>query len=264
MHAVGFLADNAYAGGLDYDWRLSQMYSISGYLAGSHIAGNTEAIQRLQENNVHTFQRPDADYLGVDPDATTLQGHAGSVSFGKISGESTRFSSFVGYKSPGFDTNDLGFMRRADEKNQSNWFQWRNFKPGKYVRTRNFNINQYSGWNFGGDRLYSGGNINSHWTFTNYYSIGGGFNARRGAVPRSRDARRSRRARQSDQARTSGITRTPTTARRCRSTTTAATGPTPRTARARTSIPASTGARPRRCRSISASVTASTTTIRSG
>ena len=67
-------------------------------------------------------------------------------------------------------------MRRADERNQSNWFQWRNFTPGKYVRTRNFNINQYQGWNFGGDRLYSGGNINSHWTFTNYYSIGGGYN----------------------------------------------------------------------------------------
>ena len=67
-------------------------------------------------------------------------------------------------------------MRRADERNQSNWFQWRNFTPGKYVRTRNFNINQYAGWNFGGDRTYSGGNINSHWTFTNYYSIGGGFN----------------------------------------------------------------------------------------
>ena len=44
------------------------------------------------------------------------------------------------------------------------------------MRTRNFNINQYQGWNFGGDRLYSGGNINSHWTFTNYYNIGGGFN----------------------------------------------------------------------------------------
>ena len=174
--ATGFLADNAYAGGLDYDWRLSPMYSISGYVAGSHITGNTVAIQRLQENNVHTFQRPDADYLGVDPNATQLQGHAGSVSFGKIAGESTRFSTYVGYKSPGFDTNDLGFMRRADEKNQSNWFQWRNFKPGKYVRTRNFNINQYQGWNFGGDRLYSGGNINSHWTFTNYYSIGAGYN----------------------------------------------------------------------------------------
>src|SRR4030095_6101836 len=172
--AVGYLADDAYAGGLDYDLRLSALDSINGYVGGRHIAGNTVAIQRLQENNVHSFQRPDADYLGVDPGATTLQGHAGSVSFGKISGESTRFSSYVGYKSPGFDTNDLGFMRRADEKNQSNWFQWRNFKPGKYVRTRNFNINQYQGWNFGGDRLYSGGNINSHWTFTNYYSIGAG------------------------------------------------------------------------------------------
>jgi hypothetical protein len=173
---VSFLADNAYAGGVDYDWRLSPMYSITGYFAGSHITGNAAAIERLQENNVHTFQRPDADYMGVNANATSLSGHAGSASFGKISGESTRFSSNVGYKSPGFDTNDLGFMRRADEINQSNWFQWRNFKPGKYVRTRNFNINQYQGWNFGGDRTYSGANINSHWTFTNYYSIGGGIN----------------------------------------------------------------------------------------
>jgi hypothetical protein len=44
------------------------------------------------------------------------------------------------------------------------------------VRTRNFNLNQYSGWNFGGDRMYLGANINTHWTFTNYYSVGAGFN----------------------------------------------------------------------------------------
>ena len=173
---VSFLADNAYAGGVDYDWRLSKMYSISGYFAGTHIKGNAGAIERLQENNVHGFQRTDADYVDVDPNATSLSGHAGSMSFGKISGESTRFNTFVGYKSPGFDTNDLGFMRRADEKNFSNWFQWRNFKAGKWFRTRNFNINQYAGWNFGGDRTYSGGNINAHATFANYYSIGGGVN----------------------------------------------------------------------------------------
>ena len=174
--ATSFLSDNAYAGGIDYDWRLSPMYSISGYLAASHIAGTPEAITRLQENTVHGYQRPDADYVAVDTGATALSGHAGSVSVGKIAGETIRFSSFFGYKSPGFDTNDLGFMRRADERNQSNWIQWRNFRPGKYVRTRNFNINQYQGWNFGGDRTYSGGNINSHWTFTNYYTVGGGFN----------------------------------------------------------------------------------------
>jgi hypothetical protein len=174
--ATSFLANNAFAGGLDYDWRLSQKYSVSGYWAGSMIKGNTGSITRLQENNVHSFQRPDADYIDLDLDATTLRGHAGSLSVNKISGETTRFSSFVGFKSPGFDSNDLGFMRRADEKTVSNWFQWRNFTPGKYVRTRNFNLNQWAAWNFGGDRLFSGGNINSHWSFTNYFSIGAGFN----------------------------------------------------------------------------------------
>jgi hypothetical protein len=174
--ATTFLSNNAFAGGIDYDWRLSPMYSISGYAATSYLKGSTDAITRLQENNVHGFQRPDADYVDVDYDSTTLRGHGGSISVGKIAGETLRFSSYAGYKSPGFDTNDLGFMRRADERNQSNWVQWRNFKPGKYVRTRNFNVNQYAGWNFGGDRTYSGANINSHWTFTNYYSIGGGYN----------------------------------------------------------------------------------------
>ncbi|HJU43812.1 MAG TPA: DUF5916 domain-containing protein [Vicinamibacterales bacterium] len=174
--ATSFLADNAFAGGVDYDWRITPMYNVSGYWATTHIAGSPEAITRLQENNVHGFQRPDADYVDVDYASTTLRGHAGSVSLGKIAGETIRFSTFLGYKSPGFDTNDLGFMRRADERQQSNWIQWRNFRPGKYVRTRNLNLNQYQGWNFGGDRTYSGANINSHWTFTNYYNIGGGYN----------------------------------------------------------------------------------------
>ncbi|HYB97181.1 MAG TPA: DUF5916 domain-containing protein [Vicinamibacterales bacterium] len=173
---TAFLPNNAYAGGVDYDWRLSPMYSVSGYWAATHLEGSAAAITRLQESTVHGFQRPDADYVDVDYAATALRGHAGSVSVGKIAGETLRFSSFLGYKSPGFDTNDLGFMRRADERNQSNWIQWRNFRPGRFVRTRNFNINQYQGWNFGGDRTYSGGNINTHWTFTNYYSIGAGFN----------------------------------------------------------------------------------------
>lgn len=174
--ATAFLPANAYAGGIDYDWRLSPMYNVSGYWAASHIEGSPAAITRLQENTVHGFQRPDAGYVDVDAAATALRGHAGSISVGKIAGETIRFNSFVGYKSPGFDTNDLGFMRRADERNQSNWIQWRNFRPGKYVRTRNVNFNQYQGWNFGGDRTYSGANINSHWTFTNYYGVGGGFN----------------------------------------------------------------------------------------
>ncbi len=36
--ATSFLPDNAYAGGIDYDWRLSPMYSITGYAAPRRIS----------------------------------------------------------------------------------------------------------------------------------------------------------------------------------------------------------------------------------
>ena len=87
-----------------------------------------------------------------------------------------RGSSFFGYKSPGFDINDLGFQERADSISLSNWYQIRDDKPGAHVRNRNVNFNQWMGWNFGGDLRFSGGNINSHWTFTNNMSFGSGFN----------------------------------------------------------------------------------------
>ncbi|MGE0044071.1 MAG: DUF5916 domain-containing protein [Vicinamibacterales bacterium] len=187
-NTVDFLASSAYTGGIDYDIRLGSAYSLSGYWAASHIKGSPDAIERLQENSVHAFQRPDADYVEVDPLATSLSGQAGSVGFGKISGQRTRFNANYGFKSPGFDINDLGFQRRADERTMSHWFQLRDNTPGRYVRTYMFNLNQWAGWNFAGDRLYAGGNVNMHWTFTNNYSTGFGLNLN-GASVRDRVTR---------------------------------------------------------------------------
>ena len=173
---VDFLPEDAYTGGIDYDIRLSRRFNISGMLAGSRVSGSTEAITRLQENNVHSFQRPDAGHVDVDPNATVLSGHAGSLSFGKIGGEKTRFSANYGYKNPGFDMNDLGFQRRADERYASHWFQMRDNVPGRFARSFVWNLNQYSGWNFDGDRTFSGANVNMHWTWNSYWSNGFGVN----------------------------------------------------------------------------------------
>jgi hypothetical protein len=164
-----FLPEDAYTGGVDYDLRLSRRFNISGFWAGSRVEGSTDAIARLQKNTVHAFQRPDADHVEFDPAQTALSGHAGSVAFGKIGGEKTRFSANYGFKSPGFDMNDLGFQRRADERYASHWFQMRDNVPGRFTRTFIWNLNQYAGWNFAGDRLWSGGNVNMHWTWKNYY-----------------------------------------------------------------------------------------------
>jgi uncharacterized protein DUF5916/cellulose/xylan binding protein with CBM9 domain len=172
-----FVPETAVTGGVDGDWRLGKGgYSLTGYWAGSTVRGDAAAIDRLQRSNVHSFQRPDASHLTYDPARTQLDGHAGSASFNKISGERLRGSSFVGYKSPGFDINDLGFQERADSISLSNWYQIRDDKPGAHVRNRNVNFNQWMGWNFDGDLRSSGGNVNSHWTLTNNMSFGSGFN----------------------------------------------------------------------------------------
>lgn len=177
-----FLTEQAVTGGVDYDWRFWQRYSLSGFWAGSRVAGDAEAITRLQKNAVHYYQRPDAGYLDVDLAATSLAGHAGAASFSKIAGEKVRFSGNYGFKSPGFESNDLGFQRRADERTMNHWLQWRDQVPGKYVREYMVNVNQWAGWNFGGENLFSGGNINMHWTWQNNWRNGFGVNVNGGGL----------------------------------------------------------------------------------
>ena len=170
------IPDDAVTGGVDWDWRVLTKYAVTGYFAGSALHGEPEAIATIQESTVHSYQRPDAGHVEYDATRTSLTGQAGSLSFAKISGERVRFSTFVGFKSPGFDINDLGFMRRADTINQSNWIQFRRDRPGKRVRSFRWNLNQWSGRNFDGDLLYLGGNVNAHWVLQTNWNFGGGAN----------------------------------------------------------------------------------------
>jgi hypothetical protein len=177
-----FLPEQAVTGGVDYDWRLGERFSLSGFWAGSRVAGDSEAITKLQKNAVHYFQQPDAGHIELDSTATSLSGHAGSVNVAKIAGERVRFSGVYGFKSPGFETNDLGFQRRADERTMNHWLQWRWQTPGKYKRQYMINFNQWAGWNFGGDNLFSGGNVNMHWWWQNNWRNGFGVNVNAGGV----------------------------------------------------------------------------------
>ena len=171
-----FLPAQAYTGGVDVDWRVKKTYAVQGFVASSSVRGDAGAIAALQESNVHSYQRPDSDGLELDPLRTSLNGAAALVGFNKIAGERVRFSSNVSMKTPGFDVNDLGFQQRADTRNMSNWLQWRNDRPSKYLRSFRFNLNQWAGWNFDGDLLNSGVNVNAHAVFTNQWSTGMGLN----------------------------------------------------------------------------------------
>ena len=174
--ALSFLPDSAITAGADYDWRLGKRWNVTGTFEGTRVAGSVAAITALQQSNVHSFQRPDAGYVEFDPRAESMSGHGGSIGFGKIAGDKLRGTLTLAYKSPGFDLNEVGFMRRADEIKQRAWVQRRWMTAGRYVRTKMINFNEWHFSNFGGDRLDFGGNVNTHWTFTNNWSTGGGLN----------------------------------------------------------------------------------------
>jgi hypothetical protein len=174
---VGFLPSGATTGGVNWDWRVfKKQYAVQGYWAASNVRGSAEAIDTLQQSSVHNYQRPDADYIDYDPTRTSLNGQAGSLSFSKISGKKVRFNFNSSYKTPGFDINDVGYLKRADTVGQSSWVQFRFDTPTKYYRTFRLNLNQWGGWNFGGDKRYMGANVNAHVVWNSNWDAGVGGN----------------------------------------------------------------------------------------
>jgi hypothetical protein len=168
------LADSAYAGGVDWDLRFKRWYGLTGYWAASSVRGDPEAIAEVQRTSRHYFQRPDAASFALSPSRTSLSGSSGRVGVTKIGGERLRLNANVGYTSPGFDVNDLGFLRRADLRWTSNWVQVRREVPSRWFRSRILNFNHWAAWNFDGDRVIGGSNVNGNVTFVNNWSVGGG------------------------------------------------------------------------------------------
>ncbi len=90
-----------------------KVYMVSGWAAGSYVEGTQDRMISLQQNFAHYFQRPDASYLSVDSNATSMSGYAGRVTLNKQKGN-WMLNSAVGIISPGFDCSDLGYFSRAE------------------------------------------------------------------------------------------------------------------------------------------------------
>jgi hypothetical protein len=168
-----YLRSSAYAGGVDGRHRFGDgNWEISGQLLASRVSGSPDAISSAQLNSAHYFQRPDAEHLDFDPSRRSLTGTSGALQFGKIGGGHWRGSISSYWVSPGFETNDLGFLRQADMWRNSLWIGYREFEPGKIFRRYNVNLNAWNWTTFGGERTATGGNLNGSFTLLNYW---GGF-----------------------------------------------------------------------------------------
>ncbi len=174
---LDFLNTNAYTGGVDLTqyWKEKKYYFTFKY-AMSHIQGDSTAIVDQQLSSRRYFQRPDNEYKDIDSNRTSLTGHAGTIQFGKRGSSKWRWVFWTTWRSPEYETNDVGFLSRSDAIFQVFWAGYRWTEPFGIFRNMQLNINQWTGWDFGGNNNFYGGNVNTWMQFKNQWSLGGGIN----------------------------------------------------------------------------------------
>jgi hypothetical protein len=176
-----FLRTAAYTGGLNAHRRLGDL-QLSGWFVGSHIRGDADAIDRAQRAPARYFQRPDNEHVTYDPTLTSLSGWAGSAQALKMSGGHWRMGTIINVRSPGFEANDLGYMQNADMAIQAVVLGYEQFKPSPRFRRWSLFTNMWHAWNFGGDRLEVGGNVNGNLSLPNFWGGWGNINRQTAAV----------------------------------------------------------------------------------
>jgi hypothetical protein len=171
------LRRDAYAAGVDFFHRFAaNQWAVSGTLSGSRIAGDAQAITAAQRSSARYYQRPDQDYVTLDPTATSMTGWGSSLSVGKIAGKWTIATDFFA-QSPGFEVNDAGFSTEADDIFHGIIGSRRWLDPGSVFRRFTVASSFAQTWNFGGVNTgrtaYLGvnGQLLNYWSFnvgTNY------------------------------------------------------------------------------------------------
>ena len=128
-----FLRGSAIAGGIDGRHRMMNgSLQLAGWIAASRVAGTPEAIARTQRNSVHYYNRPDAG-LDYDTMRTSLGGISGRLSVDKSQGALSYGASYR-LTTAGFETNDVGFLTRADQQTTAGYVDLKSLKPGRFWR----------------------------------------------------------------------------------------------------------------------------------
>ena len=166
-----YLHSSAYVGALDFRHRFpGGRYELSGSVDASRVAGSRQAIALTQTDATHFYQRPDAG-VAFDSTRTSLAGDAEGLQFGKVGGNHLLFQTNVERRSPGFETNDLGYLRRADQLAWSTWAGFFDRHTRKLYQRFQWNFNWWQYWTTQGLPEERAFNTNTHTTFNNTWSL---------------------------------------------------------------------------------------------
>ncbi|HEX2091626.1 MAG TPA: DUF5916 domain-containing protein [Longimicrobiaceae bacterium] len=166
----GYLPRTSLAGGVDWNLLLDRgNYEVNGYVGYSFVEGDSAVIGQLQRAPARYFQRPDADHVEFEPGSTSLSGYTVGLSAAKVGGKHWLWSNSLEIRSPGFEINDVGRNRTADDIWNFLSLTYRETRPGKLVRNYRVSVTREDGWNFGGVRTWGSTRLDGGITWKNFW-----------------------------------------------------------------------------------------------
>ena len=126
---------------------------------------------------MHYYQRPDADHLGVDGAATSLSGHAGTFRFARYGNSKWRWANATRWVSPGFDLNDIGFLRQADFIVNEASGGYVQTDPTGPFRTWGVTVERQDAFDYSGARTDAVTGVQASGTFDNKWTVSASVNA---------------------------------------------------------------------------------------
>src|SRR5205807_2026155 len=132
-----------------------QSWILEGSAYGTKVSGSEEAIANTQEASAHYYQRPDATSFHFDPTRTSLSGWGGTAMLSNATGLWRPVVEVQAY-SPGFETNDIGFLQRTDIISTHAVMQYVNQTPSTRFREKYLWLGVWQNRNFDGDTLERG------------------------------------------------------------------------------------------------------------
>jgi hypothetical protein len=138
--------------------------------AGSRVAGSEEAMINTQRASARYYQRPDAGHVELDPSRAALSGYASRVMLSKQTGLWRPIVQVQSY-SPGFETNDAGFLQRSDIISTHALMQYVDEEPSTRLRNKRLWFGVWNNRNFDGDTLERGFFADGGLTLTNYWGM---------------------------------------------------------------------------------------------
>ncbi|SEL63285.1 DUF5916 domain-containing protein [Parapedobacter koreensis] len=155
QHLHDAMIGNAFTAGMDFThYFANRLYYVDAKGMFSTLHGSPEALLKTKENAVHYFHRESgAGYLDLNPNNRSMQGTGGYIKAGKQGNAQWNFSQLFSWSSPGFDLNDVGYMKQSDYKLNETEIAFRKTDPWGPFRAAGINLTQRNVWNYGGDAM---------------------------------------------------------------------------------------------------------------